>query len=225
MRRCELSFRSGVGFAAIAVLWLMAFVVTDPKPCQAEGQSRHGSHKQKPPVVFVFYKLLETNETGGPEPFSDGFAYWYGKGTFIGSRKVYDLKVTLPFDKKFPGFGKNGQPAPMNITPTEMTYEISRNGKLVSQTTFTGWANLADSSFFLHDGNVSPREGWPNAYPPKACPNPAPSGFSFTHSYSNANVRMYGVIKSIWAGAPNPCTSTGARGPKFVCGVVVFPRS
>lgn len=207
--------------ALVACLALATVFITTSHIQADDGAKSKPAKKQ--PSAFVFYKLLETADGGGNEPFTDGIAYWYGRGSFVGSRTIYDLKVTLPFNKKFPGFGKDGLPAPMNINPTEMTYEISRNGKLVYTTTFAGWANLVDMTFFLHNGTVTPVEGWDNAYPTNACPTAPPSGFSFTHTYSNANVRMYGLIKSIWSGAPNACNPLGPKGPKLVCGIIVIP--
>jgi hypothetical protein len=206
-----LATRSAIGALALCVA--LGAVVLDARTCLADG-----------PEVFVFFKLLETAESGGNEPFTDGNAYWYGKGRFRGSPRVYDLKVTLPADRKFPGYGPHGKFIGMGyINPTRMTYELSRKGRVVRTIVFRGWASLVERNFFLHDGTVTPEAGWSGAF--DCPPENAPPGFSFTHTYDRDNILMRGYILSKWTGTQvDPCGNVvPSMGPKLVVGRLVFP--
>lgn len=227
--------RDFCGASMAGMLPLLGLI--DSTPCQADEKSTH---------VFCFYKQLQTQATNGPEPFTDGNAYWFGEGYFLnGSQKVYQLQVTLPFDRKFPGFGLNKGdhqsfgPTPGVITPTHMTYKLTRRNEKPIEIVFKGGANLNTGAFFLHDGTVTPEEGWPGAY---ACPlvgvnlpNPAPPNFKFIHRYDlNENITMDGSIladpyvgQAIWSGlVDNPCGGNPlpSAGPRYIEGKVNFPR-
>jgi hypothetical protein len=147
--------------------------------------------------VFRFFKKLEVN----PTPFTDGYAYWYGKGKFDGSQDVYDVEVILKATDKLAN-----NPEPGTITPLKMTYIISRNGAEVFRDDFTGIADLNNKTFFLHNGTATPIDG-KYLYPESHLPL--------------GPVQMQGVIKSIWTLQP----SKAARGPMVVHGVLTIPSS
>ncbi|MCR9292802.1 MAG: hypothetical protein NXI32_08785 [bacterium] len=216
--------RTSWAFSAILVSCALAVAFGSAGHSIANGPP-NGKSKKNKPAAFVFYKLLETEAGGGDEPFTDGNAYWYGQGKFVGSPVVYDLKVTLPEDRKFPGFGKNGKfVGPGYINPTEMTYEISLDGVVIKTIVFKGWASPKEKTFFLHDGTVDPVEGWPGAF---AClPTEIPSGFSFKHKFNKNNIQMFGTIKSVWMGQQrDPCGNVQpSAGPLLVEGTLVFPK-
>lgn len=225
---------------------LPALGLISSSPSHAGGRSRGRSRGRS--NTFNFYKLLETNPTG-PEPFTrNNKAYWYGAGSFNGSRKVYQVEVTLPFDRKFPGFGLNkGEHESFSgmgvITPTQMTYRLTRRNERPIEIVFKGGANLGTGHFFLHNGTVTPVAGWPGAYDcPVAgvtLPNPAPSSFSFVHNYDlRRNITMTGKILPVpvifpnagmvpWVGTvANPCGGgvIPSRGPRYIEGAIAFPR-
>ncbi len=209
-----------VTWKAALVCLALTIVISGASP----GQAKEKAKKNKP-AAFVFFKVLETEAGGGDEPFTDGNAYWYGQGQFVGSPEIYDLKVTLPANRKFPGFGTNGDFfGPGYINPTEMTYEISLNGALVRTIVFKGWASPLEGWFFLHDGKVDPVEGWPGAF--NCPPAPIPAGFSFKHKFNKNHIQMFGTIESIWKGVQeDPCGQLQpSAGPLYVEGIIIFPK-
>ena len=98
------------------------------------------------PEVFSFFQKLEVS----PEPFTDGYAYWSGKGKFAGSKAVFDLDVKLYTDDKSPN-----DPAPGLITLTKITYTISSKGTLVKEVELAGTVNLNNRTMYLVGDNVS----------------------------------------------------------------------
>ncbi len=100
------------------------------------------------------------------------------------------------------------------ITPTKMVYVISRHGREFKRFEFTDWANLNTMTMFLHNGSVTPLFAGDAGVPEEW---PAGTPYFPYNAHSIGNVRMFGLVKSIWVNA----TQT-AKGPKLVCGMLLL---
>ncbi len=99
--------------------------------CAALATTVMGSHSCHAQIAFT------VNIQQNPEPFSDGFAYWYGIGR--GNRGLYRVEMRVDFNKKtiVPGVG-------IQLTDVKFVVRRGNNGKVIfSQENLDGFVTPA----------------------------------------------------------------------------------
>ena len=152
----------------LVVCAALAWATMDSQTCQAQ-------------IAFT------VNIQQDPEPFSDGFAYWYGLGR--GHRGLYRVGMRVDFNKKkiIPGVG-------IQLTDVMLVVQRGKSGKVVF--------SQADLDGFVLPGPAGPEKTMTLRQPTRPTPNLGP-------------VMMMGSVLQLYVN-PDPAKSGPGQVSGFV---------